>query len=202
MRQSGGRWIARAAASPLVWVLAIAFMFSWPIVRSIRAAADLPDRRPVIGTVPDFTLIDQNGEPVDAASLRGRVWIASFTASDCTHICPAMLDQMSKVQHRVRGLGQSIKLVTFTNDPRRDTPERFAALADKHRVSPRIWAFATGDPSQVEIALGAFGVAAAPQTRFFLVDREMKIRGYYDLSDREAQDLLVRDAGLLVNRGD
>lgn len=201
MRQSGGRWIARAAASPLVWLLVIGFMFAWPIGRSIRAAADLPANRPVIGIVPDFTLVDQKGDPIGGQTLRGRVWIASFTASDCTQICPAMLDQMSKVQHRVRGLGPSIKLVTFTYDPRRDTPERFAALADKHRVSSRIWAFATGEPTQIETVLGAFGVTAAPQTRFFLVDREMKIRGYYDLSDRAAQDLLIRDAGLLVNRG-
>jgi len=197
-----GRWIARAAASPPVWLLVIGFMFAWPIARSIRAAADLPGRRPVIGTVPDFALVDQKGAPVGSETLRGRVWIASFTASHCTEICPAMVDQMSKIQHRVRGLGQAIKLVTFTYEPELDTPEVFAELAGQHRVSAGMWAFATGAPAEVAKVLGGFGVAAAPQTRFFLVDREMKIRGFYDLSDRDAQDLLVRDAGLLVNRVD
>src|SRR5262245_54969742 len=110
------RWIARAAASPVVWLLAIVFMFVWPITRSIRAAAELPANRPVIGSVPGFELVDQKGEPIGSKSLRGRVWIASFTASNCTQICPAMVDQMSKIQHRVRGLGPAIKLVTFAYD--------------------------------------------------------------------------------------
>jgi hypothetical protein len=40
-----------------------------------------------------------------------------------------------------------------------------------------------------------------PQTRFVLVDPAMQIRGYYDLADDEAMNLLLRDIGLLLNRG-
>jgi protein SCO1/2 len=37
-------------------------------------------------------------------------------------------------------------------------------------------------------------------THFVLIDQEMRIRGYYDLSDAGGEDRLVRDAGLLANR--
>jgi protein SCO1/2 len=194
-------WAARAASTPWTWIAIIGFMFAWPLVRSIQAASHLPPQRPHLGEVPAFGLVDQRLEPLGAAELRGRVWIASFTYASCDAICPDMVETMSRVQHRVRGLGQSIKLVTFSVQPRRDTPERFADYAAKHRASPRIWGFATGAPDQVGLVMEAFDVTAAPQTRFFLVDRDMQIRGTYDMTDAASEDLLVRDAGLLVNRG-
>jgi protein SCO1/2 len=36
---------------------------------------------------------------------------------------------------------------------------------------------------------------------FVLVDAKMQIRGYYDSSSPDAVDAIVRDAGLLANRG-
>ena len=38
-------------------------------------------------------------------------------------------------------------------------------------------------------------------TKLVLVDREGRIRAYYDPRDADAVDRIVRDAALLVNRG-
>jgi len=39
-------------------------------------------------------------------------------------------------------------------------------------------------------------------SHFVLIDSHLRIRGYYDLSVKEQEDLLLRDAGLLASRGE
>lgn len=201
----GQRLQARAAAlagRPLFWVLFLAALTAWPIARSIRAERRLPQNRPVIGTVGEFSLVDQNGEVFGSKELRGRVWVAHFSSTRCRGICGDMLDRMSNLQHRTRNLGEAFRLVTLSVDPDRDDPAKMAEFASAQRASRRMWHFLSGPAPAVEKLLEDFQVAVhMPQTRFALVDGDLKIRGFYDLSDKESLDLLVRDLGLLVNRG-
>lgn len=205
MSRFGQRLQARAAAlagRPLFWVLLLAALTAWPIVRSIRAERQLPQNRPVIGRVRDFALVDQTGDAFGSNELRGVVWIAHFSSTRCRGICGDMLDRMSNLQHRTRNLGEAFRLVTLSVDPEHDDAAKMAKFAAAQRASRRLWRFLSGPVPTVERLLEDFQVAKRmPQTRFALVDGEMQIRGYYDLSDDGSLDLLVRDLGLLVNRG-
>jgi cytochrome oxidase Cu insertion factor (SCO1/SenC/PrrC family) len=207
-RGPGERLQALAAAlagRPLFWILSLAILFSWPIVRAIQAERALPQKRPVVGRVRDFVLTDQNGDRFGAGELRGRVWVASFTATRCAPMCAQtsrMMKKASEVQHRARNMGDAFRLVTLTADPEHDTPARMSDHATAYRASRRTWRFVSGPPDQVRSLLEDFRVAErTPQTRFVLVDPAMQIRGVYDLADDEALDLLLRDIGLLINRG-
>jgi protein SCO1/2 len=123
---------------------------------------------------------------------------------------------MFQFQHRGRGLGQAFHLVSFSVDPTYDTPQVLLDYAKKNRVSPRAWTFLTGDPEQIKrtvvdglkVAMGRD--ADAPEddlnaifhgTHFVLVDPQMQIRGYYDSNDDDSINRLLRDAGMLANRG-
>jgi protein SCO1/2 len=184
-------------------------MFTWPILRSILAERDLPrnlpQNRPVIGSVRAFTLRDQNGDELGSAELRGRIWVASFTAVDCAPLCDQsrrVLARMAEVRHRTRNLGDAIRLVTFTVDPVRDTPERMLELSAAHRARSGVWRFVSGPPAQVSDLLRDFHIVErTPQTRLILVDGNMAIRGYYDADDEAAVGLLLRDVGLLLSLG-
>lgn len=202
----GQRLQARAAslvARPLFWVLFLAALTAWPIARSIRAERQLPQNRPVIGAVREFALVDQNGEAYGSNELRGVVWIAHFSSTRCRGTCGQMLDRMSNLQHRTRNLGEAFRLVTLSVDPEHDNSARMAKFAFAQRASRRLWRFLSGPVATVEQLLEDFQVAKGmPQTRFALVDGALQIRGFYDLSDDGSLDLLVRDLGLLVNRGD
>jgi protein SCO1/2 len=207
-RGPGARIQARAAAlagSPLFWILFVAAMLTWPILRSIQAERALPQNRPVIGRVRDFALVDQNGDTFGDGELRGRVWVANFIAIQCEPMCAQtrrMMVKMGEVQHRSRNLGDAFRLVTLTVDPARDTPERMTEYSRKYRASKRTWRFVSGPAPTVRALLEDFAVAErAPQTRFVLVDTAMQVRGYYDLADEGALNLLLRDIGLLINRG-
>src|ERR1700756_190525 len=97
---------------------------------------------PVFYTLPDFSLIDQNGNRVTLHDLAGKVWVADFIFTNCGGTCPLMTDKMRKLQE---ALPPDIYFVSFTVDPTRDTPKVLAAYAEEHRADRGRWMFLTGD---------------------------------------------------------
>jgi len=204
---------ARAlVARPLFWVALVAVTASWPIVWSLRTS--LPPPLPVLATLPPFQLTDQDGRQFGSKDLEGHAWVASFIFTRCTTVCPAITARMAEVQRRTGQLAPAFHLVSFSVDPAYDTPERLSAYARFHRASPRMWSFLTGPEEAVKdavvnglrVAMGREAGAEAPEgifhgTHLVLVDGRGRVRGYYDSADDAVVDRVVRDAGLLVNRG-
>ncbi len=207
--------LTRIVGSPLFWfalVLAIAGVSS---VRAVLASRELPPPRPVLGKVPAFALTDATGQVFDSERLEGKVWVANFIFTRCPTICPVFTRKMAELQHRGRQLGETIHLVSFTVDPEHDTPEVLMQYAKAQKASPRIWSFLTGgrDTLQKLIAEGlkvhmskegpaddlmSYGHGG----HFVVVDGRMQVRGYYDSSEKDAVDDILRDVALLVNRKD
>jgi protein SCO1/2 len=204
---------ARAAAGrPLLWVLVLAALASWPLVWSVRTP--VPPAPPVLGTIPAFALVDQGGRPFGSEDLAGRVWIASFVFTRCETVCPRITAQVARIQERTRDLEPALHLVSFSVDPEHDTPARLAEYARAHRANPRVWTFLTGSAAAVRetverglrVSVGSDPADPSPAgishgTHLVLVDGARRIRGYYDPGSPEAVDRLVRDAALLANRG-
>lgn len=160
---------------------------------------------PVYGRVPDFTLIDQAGQPLTLASLKGRPWIADFIFTSCAGTCPQMTARMSSLQGKIP---PEVHLVSVSVDPERDTPPVLAEYAARHGADPARWHFLTGKPEAiVPLVSQGFRLSYAEGTdpaepiihsiRFVLVDGGGAIRGYYDSTEPAQLDRLVRDAGAL-----
>jgi protein SCO1/2 len=174
----------------------------------LAAAADmLAD----FGTVPDVSLVERSGRPMSLGELKGSVWVASFIFTKCAGSCPAMSAQMGEMQESLRKVGDA-KLVSFTVDPKNDTPERLAEYARKYNADGGRWLFLTGSSEQMQdLAKNSFHLAMEEGTdpnepiihskRFILVDREGHIRGYYNSDEPEAKGKLLHDIGTLM-RGD
>jgi protein SCO1/2 len=208
-----GKWIARIASSPVFLVVVIGAVFSWSVAWTLRTR--LPPPLPVLGELPRFELTDQEGRPFGTRELEGRAWVASFIFTRCATVCPAVTARMARVQGRTRQLAPAFHLVSFSVDPEFDTPERLAAYARAHRASPRLWSFLTGaEPAVRAAVVDGMKIAMERQrgpgggfegvlhgSALVLVDQRGRVRGAYDSSDDVALDRLVRDAGLLVNRG-
>lgn len=206
-----GRAIARGVGKPRVWLLFLAVAGGWPIARAVLTP--LPPPLPVYGTLPEFLLTDQFGEARGAGDLRGRVWVAGFVFTRCPTTCPVLTSTMLEIQRRAKHLGSSFRLVSISVDPARDTPEVLAAYARASHARQDSWSFLTGDPAAIRrLVVQDFKLAlddAAPgspepilhSTRLVLVDQKLGIRGYYDSTDPAAIDVLLRDAGMLANRG-
>jgi protein SCO1 len=193
---------ATLVAQPVFWSAVVAAMFSWPIVRSVRAERNLPRSRPVLGQVRGFTFRDQNGAEVGVADLRGRLWVASFASIGCAPACgssEAALAKMDQLRRRTRNLGDAIRILTFTVDGGPGTATSVSAPAATRRVGPGSWRLLAGPPARVHDVLADFRVSAelAPR-RIALVDAHMRIRGYYDLADDGALDAILRDISLVL----
>ena len=92
-----------------------------------------------------------------------------------------------------------VKLVSFTVDPARDTPPILADYAKVHGASSEHWYFLTGPETTLQrldrdvFKLGNLDTSMQHSTRFVLVDRQSRIRGYYDTSESRAIARLIED---------
>ena len=196
--------VAALAGQPSFWLVFIVAMFTWPIVRSVRAEHGLTPGSPVLGSVRPFALHDQTGATLGAAELHGRLWVASFTAAVCGSMCERterLMASMAELRHRTRNLGDAVRLVTFPVDPERASAAHMAELSATWRASRGPWRFVSGPPARVTDVLRDFQVSdGLPRTRVALVDQNLQIRGYYDLADELGIARLLGDVSLLLSR--
>ena len=158
---------------------------------------------PVLGQVPAFSLVDQHSRTVTDGALHGSPWIADFIFTRCSGQCPMMTARMAELGKAVPG---KITLVSFTVDPAWDSPQVLSAYAAQYQADSR-WVFVTGDPAVIRrICREGFKLSVSDETepdmlthssRLALVDRDGRIRGYYDAGDDAAMRQLRKDAKAL-----
>lgn len=200
----------------LVGATTVVFAFLvFLIVVRLRRPAELP----ILATVPTFTMKDQTGKQVTDTALRGSVWIADFFFTSCQASCPKLTERMKGVQDKLATLKAPVKLVSFTVDPENDDPPRLLGYAQKYGVDAGRWSLLTTHPAEhphaelERIIVQGFKVHYMPRAVgstkveesvnlmtimhgdfFVLVDREGRIRGYYDTKLPEKVDQVVVDA--------
>lgn len=181
----------------------------------------------VFGTVPPFSFIERNGERVTRDDLTEKVWIANFIYTHCPDTCPLQSAQMARLQADFAA-EKDLRLVSITVDPERDTPPVLSQYANRYGADPDRWLFLTGEkaaiyhlaqdgfrlsvvdpeerktssrffePESVFAHHGETGKQFIHSSRFVLVDRQARIRGYYQSSDEQALQRLRRDARTLL----
>jgi len=154
---------------------------------------------PSLGQVPGFSLTDQFNKPFSSADvLNGNVWIADFIYTNCTGPCPRMSAQMRQVDNAL-GEESNVRFVSFTVDPTRDTPEVLEKYADRYQAETGRWYFLTGAQADLQkltrnaFLLGDVGGNLEHSTRFVLIDRKSRIRGYYLTAEEDAIPRLIAD---------
>jgi protein SCO1/2 len=176
-----------------------------------RGAGDSADGLNQYGSVPDFSLTERNGGAVGLAQLRGKIWVADFIYTTCTDTCPLQTAMMAKVQREYLGKAD-LQFVSITVDPERDTPQVLAQYADKHRADAARWYFLTGQRDRIMRLIQQgfhLAVMSAPvdggasgaiphSPRFVLVDKEGRIRGYYDSRELDGLIRLKNDIDALL----
>jgi protein SCO1 len=110
---------------------------------------------------------------------------------------------MRGVQTAVAGM-PDVKLVSFTVDPKNDTPAALAAYATRYRAEPGRWFFLTGGQAALEtlcrngFKLGDVDGSLVHSTRFVLLDRLSRVRGFYSTSEDGAVPKLLHDIRTLA----
>lgn len=113
--------------------------------------------------IPEFTLIDQDGDAVDESVLEGRVSIVAFIFTNCRLACPPMTANMLRLYHDLED--EPVRFVSISVDPVHDTPERLTEHASNLRVDTGRWMFLTGDEGEASRVVAEaldFDISADP----------------------------------------
>ena len=205
---------AKLVQNPFVWAVLMGVLFGVPIYRSMTRR--LTSSPAVLGGLPAFTLTDQTGKPFGSRELAGRIWVADFIFTSCQGACPLLSERMREVGKRARHLGPDFHLVSISVDPERDTPDRLAAYAARYGANPISWSFLTGPEAAIQATVvEGFKVGAGKERaggadggagfweifhgeKLVLVDRAMRIRGYFAATP-EGLDKLMEAVGRVAN---
>ncbi len=157
--------------------------------------------------VADFSLVNQNGETITQEDYRDKIYVADFFFTTCLTICPIMTKNMGEVQEAIKD-DPNIMLLSHSVTPQIDTVAQLKRYALEKGVIDSKWNLVTGDKKQIyELARksylavkndgdgGPFDMIHTEN--FILVDKEKRIRGFYDGTDREEIDRLLGDIKIL-----
>jgi protein SCO1/2 len=162
--------------------------------------------------IGNFSFLNQDGKLVTQQDVKGKVFVAEYFFTTCGTICPIMNVQMQRV-HKVYQGNKNVRILSFTVDPKVDTVAQMKRYAVAHGADAESWFFLTGTQEKLyELARKSFFVLKPAETEnqgdvgsdfihtnnFVLVDKEMRIRGYYDGTNSKEVDELIGDIALLV----
>lgn len=162
----------------------------------------------VYQTIPDFQFLNQDSVAISNKDFDRKIYVADFFFTSCPSICPVMHRNMLTVFNEFKGNGD-VKLLSHTIDFKYDTPSKLKAYAEKLGVYGKQWQFAWGERDIVyPLAEKNYLVAVnqdanAPggyihQGWFILVDKERRLRGAYDGTQKDQVKQLIADMHTLL----
>jgi protein SCO1/2 len=177
----------------MVWGMLVATIFAIAAAAVVLPSHDKP--LPIYGTLPDFTLQDQNNQNTTFGSLSGTVCVADVIFTRCAGQCLQMSATMKEIQAALPA-PLPVKLISFTTDPAYDSPSVLKKYGERYDAQDGRWLFLTGDKKTLRnvtvnsLKLSVVEKPAAEQdnaddlfihsTKIVLIDKKGRIRGYFD----------------------
>jgi len=159
--------------------------------------------------IADFSLTNQNGEKITQKNYENKIYIADFFFTTCPTICPIMTDNMTYLQEKLLK-NKNILLASFSVTPDIDNVEVLKDYALEKGVLSYKWNLLTGNKKMIyDLARKSYLVAKNDgdggkydmihTENFVLIDKEKRIRGFYDGTNKEEMEKLLNDVEILKN---
>ena len=156
-----------------------------------------------VGQINHYT---QDSTLLTNKDLEQYIYVADFFFTSCPSICPKVAKEMLRIYNEVSD-NPNVKLVSFTIDPKRDTPERLRLYAENLGVDHKKWLFVTGDKDETFELANTFFVAAFEDAespggfdhsgKILLIDKEGHVRSFSEGTDPSTTPKLIDDIKLL-----
>ena len=157
--------------------------------------------------IPKFSFINQDSSIITRENYEGFITLVDFFFTDCPTICPMMSAQMARLQDKFQKENPDlpIRFLSFSVKPEADTPQKLKAYSQKIGADLSRWNFLTGKASDIyDLAQYGFLLTAFPSDtaqggifhtdKVTLLDKTMRMRGYYDGTSTLSMDQLFTDA--------
>jgi len=159
-------------------------------------------------TVSDFQLTSQKNETVSLDNFKGKVFVTDFFFTRCGSICPKMTEQLTRVQDRFKD-NANVMLLSHSVTPDYDTPEVLYEYGEKYGADHDKWIFVTGEADEIfRLARKSYFAVLPGNTEYetdfvhtenmMLVDKEGRIRGYYNGISTEDVDRMMLEIDQLL----
>ncbi len=157
--------------------------------------------------VADFSLTNQLGNNITQKDLDGKYYVADFFFTQCPTICPVMSGNMYKVQEALKD-EEDFMILSHSVTPEADSVSVLFEYAERYEADHRRWWFLTGPKPEIYrlarksyfavLTEGDGGLQDFVHTEnFVLVDKERRLRGFYDGTRQTEIDRLIADVKIL-----
>jgi protein SCO1/2 len=159
--------------------------------------------------IADFSLLNQNGDTITQENYRDKIYVADFFFTTCPTICPIMTANLVEVQAALVN-DTEVLLLSHSVTPEIDSVAQLKKYAIEKGVNDAKWNLVTGDKKQIyELARKSYLAVQEDgdggpfdmihTENFILVDKQRRIRGFYDGTKEEEIDRLLSDIEILKN---
>lgn len=157
----------------------------------------------VIKDVPPFLFKTQDGKLFSEKEFRNKITVLDFMFTSCPGPCPIMTNNMIHLYQDYEKVDE-VQFVSITVDPNIDSEEILKQYANAHGVNDSRWQFLTSDLEAIKdlkkngFMLYADELPRGHAVKFVLIDRDGRIRKYYDGTDKASMAVLRKDLNHLV----
>ena len=157
--------------------------------------------------VKDFKLVNQNADTITQKNYENKIYVADFFFTTCQSICIDMAKSMQTLQKEFKD-DKDILLLSHSVTPEIDDVARLKKYAIEKGVIDSKWNLVTGDKKQIYNLARKEYLASKTEgdggkydlvhtENFVLVDKENRLRGFYDGTNPEEIEQLIEDIDIL-----
>jgi protein SCO1/2 len=182
-----------------------------PIINPIDVNEEMVDpemlRLGIGHHIGSFSFQNQDANLISTKDMKGKIAIVEYFFTTCKSICPIMNMQMQRVDAAFKN-DNEVRIFSFTVDPETDDVAQMKKYATSHQATSGKWHFLTGEKSELyKLARKSFFVLKPAEAQnlgdagsdfihtnnFVLVDKQLRIRGYYDGTSEKEVNQLISD---------
>lgn len=168
---------------------------------------------PVLGpehhSIADYQLVNQYGAITSIKDWNDKIVVANLFFTHCPVVCPKMIRNLKKVQQLYAG-DEELMINSFTVDPERDSVGQLLEYATRMDIQKN-WQLITGSKKDIyKLARKSFLVVATDgdggpddfihSELLILIDKQKRIRGFYNGTVSGEVDDLLRDINRLKRK--
>lgn len=162
----------------------------------------------VYQTIPAFTFLNQDSVLITQDAFKDKVYIADFFFTSCSTICPIMHRNLKEIFDQYKD-NPEVMFLSHTIDFKYDKPSVLKKYAQKLGVDGKKWQFVYGSKASIySIAEHNYLVAVGEDSTekdgymhqgwLVLIDKEKRIRGAYNGTDKNEVEKLKKDLPILL----